>query len=147
MHNFEQLGKIGEGAFGSVSKARNCTTGEIVAIKKVRLRQDESGKVVREMMALQQLDHPNVRMDRQASRLLLHLLNSYVGYMQVIAVHDIFPHVGSLMFVCSHMETDLRRLLYASEAALDGPQIKSVMTQLLRGVAHCHVRGIMHRVS
>ena len=69
MNAFEQQGKIGEGAFGTVIQAKRLATGELVAIKKVRLRQDESGKVVREMMALQKLCHPNVSAKAAAAHL------------------------------------------------------------------------------
>ena len=45
MDNFEILSIIGEGAFGSVSKARNIKTNEIVAIKEVDLDQLEDTSI------------------------------------------------------------------------------------------------------
>ena len=37
MENYEKLEKIGEGTYGKVYKARDKTTGKIVALKKTRL--------------------------------------------------------------------------------------------------------------
>lgn len=41
--NFEYLERIGEGTFGEVYRARDLRTGQDVAIKRVRLRDVESG--------------------------------------------------------------------------------------------------------
>lgn len=40
---YEVLGRIGEGTFGEVHRARSLRTGELVAIKRVRLRDTEAG--------------------------------------------------------------------------------------------------------
>lgn len=65
MDRYEVLEKIGEGTFGEVSKALDVETGEVVAIKRVRTRGGSGDGVpntaLREMRALQHLQHPNVR--------------------------------------------------------------------------------------
>lgn len=44
MEKYELLERIGEGTFGEVHKARHVSTGNIVAMKRVRLRTlDEKG--------------------------------------------------------------------------------------------------------
>ena len=43
MDYFEKVEKIGEGTYGVVYKARNRVTDEIVALKRIRLEQEEEG--------------------------------------------------------------------------------------------------------
>jgi serine/threonine protein kinase len=60
--NFEILNQIDEGAFGIVYRARNKTTGEIVAIKKIKKKYtswDECLKL-KEVSSLSKLIHPNI---------------------------------------------------------------------------------------
>ena len=59
---FEKFGKIGEGTQGSVFKARNKVSKEIVAIKPFGM-DEELGiptSALREVCMLKQLQHPNV---------------------------------------------------------------------------------------
>jgi serine/threonine protein kinase len=59
----EFLCKLGEGSYGSVHKVRLVPTGEVVAIKVVRLSDDDEGlnsTTLRELTLLQTLDHPNI---------------------------------------------------------------------------------------
>ena len=37
MENYKKLEKIGEGTYGVVYKAKNIKTGELIALKKIRL--------------------------------------------------------------------------------------------------------------
>ena len=63
MDNFEKVEKIGEGTYGVVYKARNRVTDEIVALKRIRLEQEEEGvpsTAIREISLLKELKHENI---------------------------------------------------------------------------------------
>ena len=63
MDNFEKVEKIGEGTYGVVYKARNRTNDEIVALKRIRLEQEEEGvpsTAIREISLLKELKHENI---------------------------------------------------------------------------------------
>ncbi|KAI6046986.1 kinase-like domain-containing protein [Pisolithus marmoratus] len=56
--DWEELELLGRGAFGSVVKARNRIDNRIYAVKKIRLRTDQSDtKIFREVNALSKLSH------------------------------------------------------------------------------------------
>uniref|UniRef100_A0A8C6KZ28 Cell division control protein 2 homolog n=1 Tax=Nothobranchius furzeri TaxID=105023 RepID=A0A8C6KZ28_NOTFU len=63
MDDYVKIEKIGEGTYGVVYKGRHKATGQIVAMKKIRLESEEEGvpsTAVREVSLLQELKHPNV---------------------------------------------------------------------------------------
>lgn len=63
LHKYSKLEKLGEGTYGVVYKARDKTTGEIVALKKIRLELEEEGvpsTSIREICVLKELKHPNI---------------------------------------------------------------------------------------
>ncbi len=43
MQDYEKIEKIGEGTYGVVYKGRNKVTGEVVAMKKLRLESESDG--------------------------------------------------------------------------------------------------------
>lgn len=54
---------LGQGSYGQVAKAKNKTTGEIVAIKKIQnVFSDpvDAKRILRELCIVRQLDHPNL---------------------------------------------------------------------------------------
>jgi cyclin-dependent kinase 1 len=58
-----RIEKIGEGTYGVVFKGRNKKSGEIVAMKKIRLESEEEGvpsTAIREISLLKELQHPNI---------------------------------------------------------------------------------------
>lgn len=60
---YEKIGKIEEGTYGVVYKARDKETGEIVALKKLKLEREREGFPItslREIRALMQARHPNI---------------------------------------------------------------------------------------
>uniref|UniRef100_A0A665UU88 Cell division control protein 2 homolog n=1 Tax=Echeneis naucrates TaxID=173247 RepID=A0A665UU88_ECHNA len=63
MEDYLKIEKIGEGTYGVVYKGRHKVTGQVVAMKKIRLESEEEGvpsTAVREVSLLQELKHPNV---------------------------------------------------------------------------------------
>ncbi|XP_042436184.1 probable serine/threonine-protein kinase At1g54610 isoform X2 [Zingiber officinale] len=62
--SFQKIEKIGSGTYSNVYKARDLVTGRVVALKKVRVESVDSaesvGFMVREIVLLRRLDHPNV---------------------------------------------------------------------------------------
>ncbi|KAL6961940.1 [pyruvate dehydrogenase (acetyl-transferring)] kinase [Sarracenia purpurea var. burkii] len=125
--SFEKLNKIGQGTYSSVYKARDLNTGKIVAMKKVRFVNMDPESVrfmAREIHVLRKLDHPNV-MKLEA------LVTSRVS--------------GNLYLVFEYMEHDLAGLAASPNIKFTEPQIKCYVQQLLRGLEHCHSRGVLHR--
>ncbi|XP_021297529.1 probable serine/threonine-protein kinase At1g54610 isoform X2 [Herrania umbratica] len=124
---FEKLDKIGQGTYSSVFQAREVETGRMVALKKVRFDnfQPESIRfMAREITILRRLDHPNI--------------------MKLEGV--ITSRFSSTVYlVFEYMEHDLAGLSSCPDIKFSEAQVKCYMKQLLSGLEHCHLRGIMHR--
>ncbi|KAH9502333.1 Cyclin-dependent kinase 20 [Bulinus truncatus] len=126
MEQYNILGRIGEGAHGIVLKAKYIESGEVVALKKVPLRNPEEGipnTALREIKALQQIEN-----------------NPYV-----VRLRDVFPHGSVIVFVFEYMLSDLSEVIHKVEKPLTEAQVKSYMLMLLKGIAFCHENNIMHR--
>ncbi|KAL1322750.1 hypothetical protein HN51_067746 [Arachis hypogaea] len=124
---FEKLDKIGQGTYSSVFQAREVHSGRMVALKKVRFDnfQPESIRfMAREIIILRALDHPNVMK-------LEGIITSQLSH--------------SIYLVFEYMEHDLAGLVSSPDIKFSESQIKCYMRQLLSGMEHCHLRGIMHR--
>jgi len=113
--------------FGSVLKAVMKTTGEVVAIKKMKRKYFSWKEVVklREVQSLKKLSHPNI-----------------VKLKEVIRERD------ELFFVFECMDKNLYEL--TKEMKLRGrlfpeSQIRSYMYQIILGLAHMHKVGFFHR--
>ncbi|KAK4417348.1 putative serine/threonine-protein kinase [Sesamum alatum] len=125
--SYDKLAKVGQGTYSNVYKARDKTTGKIVALKKVRFDTSEPESVrfmAREIIILKKLDHPNI----------IKLEGIATSRMQY-----------SLYLVFDFMQSDLTKVISRPEGKLTEPQVKRYMQQLLSGLQHCHERGILHR--
>ncbi|KAK8793055.1 hypothetical protein WA538_002566 [Blastocystis sp. DL] len=124
MQRYEEINKVGEGTYGVVFQARDTRTGEIVALKKIRLNSREEGipsTAIREIALLKELHHPNI-----------------------VRLYDVIHTENCLTMVFEFLDQDLRRFL-DREQTLDVPVIKSFMYQLLMGLHECHRFRILHR--
>ena len=125
MQKYEKLEKIGEGTYGTVFKAKNRESGEIVALKRVRLDDDDEGvpsSALREICLLKELKHPNI-----------------------VALHDVLHSERKLTLVFEHCDQDLKKYFDSLNGEIDGDMVKSLMFQLLRGLNFCHTHNVLHR--
>lgn len=98
--------QIGQGTYSNVYKALDRSTGKIVALKKIRFDTSEPESVrfmAREIIALKQLDHPNV----------IKLEGLATSRMQY-----------SLYLVFDFMQSDLTRIISRPDARLTEPQVR-----------------------
>lgn len=123
---FEQLGKIGEGAFADVYVGTDHLTGKLVAIKEVRLtnlKRDGLPKpALRELRALQQLE----------------------GHEHVLRLIDAFPRGGAMALVLEYMHSDLEVIIRTRTSLLPETHLKSYLWMLLQGLSFLHAKHILH---
>ncbi|ESN96676.1 hypothetical protein HELRODRAFT_68175 [Helobdella robusta] len=125
MQKYEKLEKIGEGTYGTVFKAKNRETQEIVALKRVRLDDDDEGvpsSALREICLLKELNHKNI-----------------------VRLCDVLHSEKKLTLVFEYSDQDLKKYFDSCNGEIDPDTVKSFMYQLLKGLAFCHGRNVLHR--
>ncbi|KAM9210304.1 cyclin-dependent kinase 3 isoform 1-T1 [Dugong dugon] len=126
MDVFQKVEKIGEGTYGVVYKAKNKETGQLVALKKIRLDLETEGvpsTAIREISLLKELKHPNI-----------------------VRLLDVVHSEKKLYLVFEFLSQDLKKYMdstLASELPLH--LVKSYLFQLLQGVNFCHSHRVIHR--
>ncbi|MCJ1337449.1 serine/threonine protein kinase, CMGC, CDC2/CDK sub [Bachmanniomyces sp. S44760] len=130
---YEVLGKLGEGTFGEVHKARSIQSGRVVALKKILMHNEKDGfpiTALREIKLLKILSHPHVlKLEEMAvERSKLEGRKKAIMYM-----------------VTQYMDHDLSGLLENPAVHITEPQIKCYMLQLLEGLRYLHSNKILHR--
>jgi cyclin-dependent kinase 2 len=124
---YERIEKLGEGTYGVVYKAKDLYKNEIVAIKKIRLENEDEGMpstAMREIAILKELGHPNI----------VHLRD--VIYQ---------PTEKKLSLIFEYLDYDMKKFMKTLTGPLSQDQIRSFTRQLLEGIIHCHNRRIIHR--
>lgn len=118
---------IGDGSFGTVSKATHIKTGEIVAIKKIKKKfhtWDECMSL-RELKSLRKLNHPNI-----------------IKLKEAIKFND------ELYFVFEFLDQNLYQMynsMRESGKSFTENQIRSIIYQTAAGLAYTHKSGFFHR--
>lgn len=132
--HYEELSVIGNGAYGTVYRARDKNTDTIVALKKMRFSLTEDGvpmAILREISLLKQLekfDHPNI----------VRLLDICHGQRR--------EREMSLYLVFEHVHQDLASYLEkCPPPGLAQDRIKDIIWQILSGVDFLHSHRIVHR--
>ncbi|EGZ28733.1 hypothetical protein PHYSODRAFT_349235 [Phytophthora sojae] len=125
MERYQKLEKIGEGTYGVVYKAKDRVTGEVIALKKIRLEAEDEGipsTAIREISLLKELQHCNI-----------------------VRLYNIVHTERKLTLVFEYLDQDLKKYLDVCEKGLEKPILKSFLYQLLRGIAYCHQHRVLHR--
>ncbi|XP_046390009.1 uncharacterized protein LOC124158759 isoform X2 [Ischnura elegans] len=132
---FEVIVQIGEGTYGQVYKARDKQSGDMVALKKVRLENEKEGfpiTAVREIKILRQLNHKNI----------VNLREIVTDKQDAL---DFRKDKGSFYLVFEYMDHDLMGLLESGMVDFNEHHNASIMKQLLDGLNYCHKKNFLHR--
>ncbi|KAK3040604.1 hypothetical protein RJ639_026925 [Escallonia herrerae] len=124
---YEKLNKINEGTYGVVYRAKDKNTGDIVALKRVKMAEDTEGFPVsslREINLLMSLNHPSIVEVREV-------------------VMD--ANLDGVYMVMEYMEHDLKGLMANMKHRLSQGEVKYLMLQLLQGVKFLHDNWVLHR--
>ncbi|KAF3903189.1 hypothetical protein ABW20_dc0100677 [Dactylellina cionopaga] len=129
MDNYQKIDKIGEGTYGVVYKARDLRNGgRLVALKKIRLEQEDEGvpsTAIREISLLKEMNDPNI-----------------------VRLYNIVHADGhKLYLVFEFLTSDLKKYMETIPKGEPLPKevVKRFMSQLCDGVRFCHARRILHR--
>jgi protein kinase len=124
MNRYKTIKPLGDGTYGSVVKAVNKTTGEVVAIKRMKKKfySWEECMQLREVQSLRKMSHPNI-----------------VKLKEVIRENDI------LYFVFEFLEMNLYQLCKDREKLFPESKVRNMTYQMLQALAYMHKHGFFHR--
>lgn len=124
IESYNKLDKLGEGTYATVFKGQSTINGSYVALKEIRLEREEGAPctAIREVSLLQQLKHANI-----------------------VTLHDIIYTKISLTLVFEYLEKDLKQYMDDCNNMMNMKNVKLFLFQLLRGLAYCHAKQILHR--
>ncbi|CAG9861759.1 unnamed protein product [Phyllotreta striolata] len=127
VEDFIKIEKIGEGTYGVVYKGKNKKTGELVAMKKIRLESEDEGvpsTAVREISLLKELKHRNI-----------------------VSLENVLMEEQKLYLIFEFLSMDLKKYLDKIEDGkyMDPKLVKSYMHQLNEAILFCHQRRVLHR--
>ena len=125
LENYQKIEKVGEGTYGVVYKCRNKVNGELIALKKIRLENEDEGipsTSIREISILKQLHHPNI-----------------------VSLNDLVHGEKKLYLVFEFLDHDLKKYLDLNNGPLAPQLVKSYLYQILLAIKYCHSKRILHR--
>ncbi|KAL8766653.1 MAG: hypothetical protein Q9209_006636 [Squamulea sp. 1 TL-2023] len=125
--NFEKLNHIEEGSYGWVSRAKEVSTGEVVALKKLKMDNSNDGFPVtglREIQTLMASKHTNI-----------------VNLREVV----MGDKLDDVFLVMDFLEHDLKTLQEDMIEPFLPSEIKTLLLQLTSAVEHLHSNWILHR--
>ncbi|KAG5506992.1 hypothetical protein JKF63_05738 [Porcisia hertigi] len=130
MERYTVMGQLGDGSFGTVSKAQNTSTGEIVAVKmmKQRFQSWEECLQLREIQSLRRVQHPNLVKLKEVVR-------------EKTELFLIFEYCEKNIFQIQRQRANQM----SGSMAFSDKEIRSIMCQTLLGVQAIHKAGFMHR--
>ena len=124
---FERLNKIDEGTYGVVYRAKDKKTGEVVALKKVKMEKEREGFP---MTSLREIN------------ILLSFHNPSIVDVKEVVVGS---NLDSIFMVMEYMEHDLKALMETMKQPFSQSEVKCLMLQLLEGIKYLHDNWVLHR--
>ncbi|CBH13595.1 cell division control protein 2 homolog 4,putative [Trypanosoma brucei gambiense DAL972] len=124
VNRLQCIGKLGEGTYGVVYKARELATGQIVAYKRIIVGSEDDGApstAIREIALLKVLKHNNI-----------------------VRLYDVLFEPPKLTLIFEYCEYDLRRFMH-KHASRVRAQVKEILKQVLLGLRYMHQRSVVHR--
>ena len=125
LEKYAKVEKVGEGTYGVVYKCKVKGTNDFVALKKIRLENEDEGipsTSIREISILKQLRHPNI-----------------------VYLIDLIHGDKKLYLVFEYMDHDLKKFLDINNGPLTPELVKSYLFQILIAINFCHSKRILHR--
>ena len=125
LEKYTKVEKVGEGTYGVVYKCKVKDTNDYVALKKIRLENEDEGSPstsIREISILKQLRHPNI-----------------------VYLIDLIHGEKKLYLVFEYMDHDLKKFLDINNGPLTPELVKSYLFQILIAINFCHSKRILHR--
>lgn len=124
MRHYEEISVLGDGAFGTVIKAKDKESGELVAIKKMKQRFNsfEECLQLKEVKSLRKIKNENV--------------------MKLLSV---FRENDHLYLVFELLGDSLLSVMNSRTSVFTEPEIRYTMQQVLQGLNYVHRQGFFHR--
>lgn len=125
LEKYTKIDKVGEGTYGVVYKCKNKQTGEFVALKKIRLENEEEGipsTAIREISILKQMHH-----------------------MGIVKLIETINGDKKLYLIFEFLDYDLKKYLDAKGGPLPLNLVKSYLYQITAALRYCHSKRILHR--
>ncbi|OCK86314.1 cyclin-dependent kinase G-1 [Lepidopterella palustris CBS 459.81] len=125
--NFERLNHIEEGSYGWVSRARETATGEVVALKKLKMDNLNDGFPVTALREIQTLKESRHR---------------HIVELREVVVGDT---LNDVFLVMEFLEHDLKTLQEDMPEPFLASEVKTLLLQLASAVEYLHDHWILHR--
>lgn len=126
---YEKLNRVQEGAYGVVHRARDRRSGAIVALKKFKVGGGDGSSFP--LSALREIGS----------------LRRCAGHENVLELLGVATNEARTSFylVMPFLPHDLKDLMLHMSAPFRESEAKSLLLQLLRGLAHLHAHWVVHR--
>ncbi|KAI2414080.1 hypothetical protein LOZ41_002980 [Ophidiomyces ophidiicola] len=140
--NYDRLNAIEEGSYGWVSRAKDVTTGDIVAIKKLKMEKCYDGFPVtglREIQTLQEARHQHIVRLREV------VMGDKMDEVSLTFSFATYCKLRSVYLVMDFLEHDLKTLLDDMREPFLPSETKTLLLQIMSAAEFLHSHWIMHR--
>jgi cell division cycle 2-like protein len=125
--SYKFLNRVAEGTYGVVFRAEDKKSGEICALKRLKMEKEREGFPItslREIVTLLKAKHENV----------INVMEICVGSTK-----------DKIFIAMEFLEHDLKGLMETMKSKFTIGEVKTLMHQLMLGVDHLHDNWILHR--